>query len=292
MNRRELEELSDRVEGILDAFAGAGDPVALERAEDLVRSLLTLHGTALARMVELVDDPDTMRRLADDDLVGGILVLHDLHPDDVETRIQRALDAVRPYLGSHAGGIDLLGVDDQGVAHLRLEGTCDGCPSSQVTVSTAVETAVRGAAPEVVTVETEGVVAETRPTPLLQIGLRPGLEHASGPTDPAAEPTWVALAAALTDGELSARSVGGVPLVLCSVAGTAYAYADRCPGCASAMSGGHLAGSTLTCPGCGHAYDIRLAGRSLDGAAQHLDPVPLLPDGAGWTVAVPARVPA
>ena len=50
-----------------------------------------------------------MRRLADDEVVGNLLVLHDLHPDDVDTRVQRALEQVRPYLGSHAGGVSLSG---------------------------------------------------------------------------------------------------------------------------------------------------------------------------------------
>ena len=54
-----------------------------------------------------------MRRLADDELVGSLLVLHDLHPDDVTVRVQAALDRVRPYLGSHAGGVTLTGVDER-----------------------------------------------------------------------------------------------------------------------------------------------------------------------------------
>ena len=41
-------------------------------------------------------------------------MLHDLHPLDVDTRIQRALDKVRPYLGSHAGGVTYLGVTGEG----------------------------------------------------------------------------------------------------------------------------------------------------------------------------------
>ncbi len=63
------------------------------------------------------------RELADDELVGNLLVLHDLHPDDVDTRVQAALNGVRPYLGSHAGGVSLSGVDENGVVHLQLEGS-------------------------------------------------------------------------------------------------------------------------------------------------------------------------
>ena len=117
-------------------------------------------------------DDDTVRRLAADPLVANLLMLHDLHPDDVESRIQQALDAVRPYLGSHAGGIEFLGVDDEGVARLRLQGSCDGCPSSSLTVQSAIERAVLEAAPDVVRIDVEGMVAPAPKTPLLQIGIR------------------------------------------------------------------------------------------------------------------------
>ena len=67
-------------------------------------------------------------RFTEDSLITSLLVLHELHPQDTETRIFGALERVRPYLGSHGGNIALLGVD-AGIAHLRLEGSCDGCPS-------------------------------------------------------------------------------------------------------------------------------------------------------------------
>ena len=83
-----------------------------------------------AKVIERIAalDPAAPRDLAADPLVGGLLVLHDLHPDDVGLRIEVALEEVRPYLASHGGGVQLLGVAD-GVAHLQLEGACDGCGS-------------------------------------------------------------------------------------------------------------------------------------------------------------------
>ena len=92
----------------------------------------------------------------------NLLLLHDLHPLDVDARIQRALDRVRPYLGSHAGGVEYLGVGD-GVARLRLEGSCHGCPSSTVTVQLAIEGAVQDAAPEVTEVVVEGMTEPPGP---------------------------------------------------------------------------------------------------------------------------------
>jgi Fe-S cluster biogenesis protein NfuA len=115
--------------------------------------------------------------------VANLLMLHGLHPDDVHTRVQAALDRVRPYLGSHAGGVEFLGVDDQGVAQLQLKGSCDGCAGSAATVHNAVERAVLDAAPEVVSVHVEGVVEPKPASPgLLQIGMHcpDGLAEAVG----------------------------------------------------------------------------------------------------------------
>ena len=99
-------------------------------------------------------------RLAEDDHVRGLLVLHDLHPKSTHERVTEALDKVRPYLGSHAGDVEFVGIDDDGVLRLQLQGTCDGCPSSTVTAKYAIERMVREVAPEISDVVVEGVVPE------------------------------------------------------------------------------------------------------------------------------------
>jgi Fe-S cluster biogenesis protein NfuA len=126
-----------------------------------VEGLVGLYGEALAR---LLDGADPL----EDELLSHLLLLHDLHPLDAETRVRRALDEVRPYLQSHGGDVELMAIDG-GVARLRLEGTCDGCPSSATTMRLAVEDAIARAAPELERVEAEGM-AEPPPAPLLQIG--------------------------------------------------------------------------------------------------------------------------
>ena len=179
--------LPARIEGLLDELAERGDPAVTERAEELVAAVVTLYGSALERIVALVaQEPgggEILRRLAGDDLVSNLLMLHELHPDDVDARVQAALDKVRPYLGAHAGGIEFLGVDEHGIAQLRLEGSCDGCAGSAATVKNAVERAVLDAAPDVVAISVEGMVEPKPATPgLLQIGMRcpDGLAEAVG----------------------------------------------------------------------------------------------------------------
>ena len=161
---KNLRAAGDRIEGLLQELGTVADPRIRAKAEELVRLLMELYGSALARILEIVDDTGSANeifdRLAADDLVASLLVLHGLHPLNVETRIARALDRVRPYLGSHGGDVKLLGVKE-GVVHLRLEGSCHGCPSSTVTMKLAIEKAIEEAAPEVVRIEVEGASPST-----------------------------------------------------------------------------------------------------------------------------------
>lgn len=153
----EVDRVGERIEQLLGEFDGTD----AELAEDLVHTLLEFYGAGLARIVDVVGGADRplLDRLAEDDHVRGLLVLHDLHPRSTHERVTEALDKVRPYLGSHAGDVELVGIDD-GVLRLRLQGTCDGCPSSTVTAKYAIERVVREAAPEISDVVVEGVVAE------------------------------------------------------------------------------------------------------------------------------------
>jgi Fe-S cluster biogenesis protein NfuA/nitrite reductase/ring-hydroxylating ferredoxin subunit len=286
-----VRDVGARIEELL-AGLRSGAPDTGPAAEELVRLLVGLYGDGLARIVTLLGDQGEpgatmLRRLAEDPLVESLLLLHDLHPADVDTRVQQALDRVRPYLGSHAGGVEYLGVHD-GVARLKLEGSCHGCPSSTDTVRLAIRGAVLEAAPEVSDVVVEGMTAPP-PRPLLQIGPRPGAPGPGG-SGPAASPAtgWVTLPDL---GPPSSRPVtaaaGDVIVLLCSVRGSLYAYRDSCAACGHSLAEGTLEREKLACAQCGAGYDVCRAGRSLDDPELHLDPLPLLADSSGVHVAVP-----
>lgn len=286
-----VREVGARVEELLATLRSGGGPAMASTAEELVGLLVGLYGDGLGRIVAALRDDGQagaalLGRFAEDPLVESLLVLHDLHPLDVGTRIQRALDRIRPYLGSHAGGVEFLGVSDDGVAHLRLEGSCHGCPSSTLTVRLAIRGAVEEAAPEVTDVVVAGVT-DPPGRPLLSIGRRP-----PGSTDvPGGDPGWVSLpGSGPSAGRPVVMMAEGTPVLVCAVKGTLYAYRDSCPTCASSLADGALDGARLDCPGCGARYDVRSAGRSLDDPASHLDPLPLLADSRGVRVAVPNAV--
>jgi Fe-S cluster biogenesis protein NfuA len=94
----------------------------------------------------------------EDNLVAGMFLLHSLHPDDIETRVFRGLESVRPYLKSHGGDCELVSVRD-GIVRLKLHGSCGSCPSSSVTLKNAVEEALYEAAPDIVEIVAENAEA-------------------------------------------------------------------------------------------------------------------------------------
>jgi Fe-S cluster biogenesis protein NfuA len=186
-----LREVGSRIERLLAELGADADPSVRRRAEELVRLLVDFYGAALARVVDLADQP-LLERLADDELVASLLIVHDLHPLPTLARVEAALERVRPYLGSHAGGVQLRGIDQQGVVHLALEGTCNGCQSSTLTVKLSIERAIEEAAPEVTGIDVEGIAAEPQPAGrLLQI--QPYRHEAPGPC-PVPEPAGEARA--------------------------------------------------------------------------------------------------
>jgi Fe-S cluster biogenesis protein NfuA/nitrite reductase/ring-hydroxylating ferredoxin subunit len=292
----------DRIELLLEASAAAG-PIARERAEELVRLVVELYGAGLERLLELAHeagalDDGLLAALAGDELVSSLLLVHGLHPYGVEERVQRALDDVRPYLGSHGGDVRLLEVTEDGVVRLQLLGSCDGCASSSVTLELAVDTAVRAAAPEVIRIDVEAsepaaAVSGVIPVAALTARLRAG--------EPAAGVTWAAAAqvAELSVGGLHRVTVAGLDVLLCRLLSGVYAYRDVCSGCGSSFAGAGLqrapatpGSAVLTCRGCGAHFDIRRAGADIENPERHLEPVPLLERDGVVEVAVRTPVPA
>jgi Fe-S cluster biogenesis protein NfuA len=281
-----VNDVGARVEQLIEAFP---DARGRARAEELVRLVVGLYGDGLERIAaELARrDPDALRELAGDELIGGLLLVHGLHPLDVDTRIQQALDRVRPYLGSHAGGVEYLGVDEDGVAHLRLAGTCNGCPSSTVTVRSALEGAIEQAAPEVAGIDVEGVTApETPEQPLLQIGRPPSETGIRSP-----DTAWTELPPlGPPTNRPTVLELDGLRIVVCAVRGTLYAYRDACAVCDASLGAARQEQGRLACPECGTAYELQLAGRAVDDQGRHLEPLPLISDSHGTKVAIPKAV--
>jgi Fe-S cluster biogenesis protein NfuA len=68
-------------------------------------------------------------------------------------RILKALDAVRPYLQSDNGDIELDRVSEDGIVYVRFTGACKSCPMSQMTLRAGVERMIMREVPGVRRVE-------------------------------------------------------------------------------------------------------------------------------------------
>lgn len=168
--RGEFRLQTERVEKLAARLESAGDPETRATALDLVQSVVELHGAALQRLIDsLIQTPAGEQALSDaleDDLVSSMLLLHNLHPDDIETRVLRGIEKARPYLKSHGGDVELDRVRD-GIVHLRLHGTCGSCPSSSITLKNAVEDALFEVAPDIVEIVSENAAATSHSGPQL-----------------------------------------------------------------------------------------------------------------------------
>jgi Fe-S cluster biogenesis protein NfuA/nitrite reductase/ring-hydroxylating ferredoxin subunit len=289
LDDQDVGERVATVEALIGQVEDLPDPVARQMAMEMVQALLDLYGEGLSRTLAQLDD-DARLALADDELVAHLLLLHDLHPVPVETRVLEALEEVRPYLDSHGGGVELVGVVD-GVARLRMHGSCDGCPSSTMTLKLAIEDAIHKAAPDVEAVEAEGVSRpEAAPGPaLLQ------LEVSDAVRGPEPAEGWATAGGLpeLSGGGLLVKPVSGDEVLFIRLEDTFFAYRPSCPGCEAVLGEAVLEGSELVCGGCGHRYDVRRAGRCLDEPELYLEPVPLLVDDSGLVkVALAARTAA
>jgi Fe-S cluster biogenesis protein NfuA len=178
---KSFQQLSRRIEELVARIETEADPNARAAALNLAQSVMELHGAALDRLMEIVAGAGAsghalMDDFADDAMVASLLLLYGLHPYDLPTRVTMALDKTRPFLHSHGGDVELLGVD-HGVVSLKLAGSCRSCPSSTMTLKMAIEQAIYDAAPDVTEIVTEGDAAlneAAQANGLVQLGGLPG----------------------------------------------------------------------------------------------------------------------
>jgi Fe-S cluster biogenesis protein NfuA/nitrite reductase/ring-hydroxylating ferredoxin subunit len=276
MATAQSDQLIDRVQALQARLEALDDSAARDVAEELVAAVVQMYGAGLERIVAAIGDAPVRDELIDDPVVASLLLIHDLYPVPLEERVAEALERVRPYMESHGGDVELLGVAD-GVAHLRLQGSCRSCAASSATLELAVRQALEEVAPDLRGMEVDGVVEP-----------EPGPEPLGVALPMAAPPAWFDVdgVAGLAAEEFVGAEVAGTPLVIANVEGTLLAYVDRCASCGGELHGGELSAGALACPSCGRSYFLPRAGRSLDNERLQLDPVPLLRENGSVRVAL------
>jgi NifU-like domain len=130
--------------GELDQMPGGNSKVA---ARELVQLLMEVHGAGLERMIELVLESvretgapgkAIIYRFGQDPIVRNLLLLYSLHPDDLQTRVLQALDAIAGRLRKFDSEVKLVSIHE-GAVQLRLHTSGHACGSTTKDLRSIVE---------------------------------------------------------------------------------------------------------------------------------------------------------
>lgn len=168
-----FEQRIQQIESLVEQLEQSSDASTRNAARSIVQALLDLHAAGFGKLIRFCRENGAagsalLDTWTSDELVASLLLLHGLHPDGIEARVGRALEQVRPYLQSHGGDVDLLEIRD-GTVRLQLNGSCQGCPSSNATMTHMIERAIYESAPDVVAIEVEGAHENSAPARVVQL---------------------------------------------------------------------------------------------------------------------------
>lgn len=151
----------ERVTALIRSLDSHPDRAARDTARELLGLVLDLHGIGLAKLMAILstaqDKTTLLARLVDDHQVRAMLLLHGLHPDDLETRVGHAVERLRPHIGIHGLHLEVVGIAN-GVVRLRLQPCTPGptAPPLLWSLTAEIEAAVIDAAPDVDAISIEG----------------------------------------------------------------------------------------------------------------------------------------
>jgi Fe-S cluster biogenesis protein NfuA len=157
---RDFQDDMQRIGGLVQQIDSIADPAIRAATKDLIQSLMDLHGAALEKALDIVAEAgepgmDIIGRLGRDSLVSSLLILYGLHPEDLETRVAKAVDRIRPQLRKQGCEVELLGVNEGGI-RLRVQTGSHTCGSTAKTLQATLEGAVYDAAPDMSSLVIEG----------------------------------------------------------------------------------------------------------------------------------------
>jgi Fe-S cluster biogenesis protein NfuA len=157
---KDFREDMQRIGGLVQEIESIADPAVRATAKNLLQSLMDLHGAALEKALDIVADAgepgmNIIDRLGRDSLVSSVLILYGLHPEDLETRVVKAVERIRPQLRKQGCEVELLGIND-GAIRLRVETGSHTCGSTAKTLQATVEGAMYDAAPDLTSLTIEG----------------------------------------------------------------------------------------------------------------------------------------
>lgn len=158
---RDFQQQLQQIGGLVHDLEGIADPVSRDAAKKLVQLLMDLHSKGLERSLEIIfgsakSGAPLIDELGQDSLVGSLLVLYGLHPDDLPTRVERKLEQTRAKFHKMGAEATLIAIEEGNVrVHVSVDGHT--CGSTKQSVRAAVEEALYEAAPDLTSISVEGL---------------------------------------------------------------------------------------------------------------------------------------
>ncbi len=258
----------DQLEALMQEIEAAPDNRERQRLFGLIQPVVELHREALERVIEIVRQSGgqhVIDKFANDELLGDLLRGYELIPsEEIEKRVQLALEKARPMLQGHGGDVELVEMRGR-VAVIQLTGSCHGCASSLITLTRGVEATLFEHVPDLRGVEVVGVT-----TPALPTGAK-----------------WLPLVywSDLREGQWMKVQLFDDELLVCMIDQRPFAFRNRCPEGGETLESAQFHHLALACPSHGRSFDLR-TGICANEPAMHLDVFPVMVDEAVVKVAV------
>jgi Fe-S cluster biogenesis protein NfuA len=159
-NEKEFQGRVQKIGELVQELDTIGDPAVRARAKELVQSLLELHGAGLERVLELLfrreGGAQVIDELGRDPLVSSLLILYELHPEELHTRVERKLEQIESKL-RRAGAVAELIATDNGNVRVQVKIDQHACGSTARTVQAMIEDAIYEAAPDLKSIAIDGL---------------------------------------------------------------------------------------------------------------------------------------
>lgn len=264
-----FEDLASRVDKVFGDVQQLDDVDARVKAVALKDAVEAFNKLGLTRIVQKLKADDAGKRLlyelVDDPAVYALFALHGIVKADLSPKIVQVLETVRPFMQSHGGDVEFVKVEGNTV-FVRLQGSCNGCSQSAVTLRNNVEDAIKSNFPQIETVE---VVPNEPPAPsLVQIAPAGNLQNKGW--------TKTLAVADLPPGKMTAFETSVTNILLVNAADRLAAFRNECPHQGLPLDGGFLDAEAcvVSCPWHGFRFDAA-NGECLTAPTAQLEAFPL-----------------
>jgi len=248
-----LEDILAQLDAEVRELEELPHPQVREQIFRVLQLIDHAHRPGLEAVRGALQQAGQWQQVLEDEGARILFTLYDLAPMDERTQAEIALEAIRPYIRSHGGEVEVLRAED-GEVHVRLSGACGSCAASASTLERGVRAALQEGLPGFSRlVAFAPAAAPERPAE--------NLVQLSGPVF-----SDLLAFADLADRTPLITEAADVRVLVVRVDDQVYAFEPTCAACGSPLEGCTVSRHALVCPLDNCAFDVR-SGRRIDGAA-------------------------